>query len=169
MASASDAESVDHGPPYDEARDNANLDWVDGSDYESDYESEDSGGVGDSLDRGTEKEDGVCRGVSGAGTCGARMFDDNFVHVAPKYYDWKEIFPFLETILENEAVIQSELRNFMQERWCPWPEEKLYYAPDQNGDWKVIPLMHTFPAFCESKKTVIESNGKLCPKVSVCM
>jgi len=87
--------------------------------------------------------------------------------VAPRYYDWKKVFPELKIIEDNFKVIQRELVTLMESReWTPWPEERLYNGPQQSGQWKVIPLLYTFPAYDESSSKWITSNNKLCPKTT---
>jgi aspartyl/asparaginyl beta-hydroxylase (cupin superfamily) len=84
--------------------------------------------------------------------------------VAPRYYDWRTVFPELQLLLDNFEVIHAEMVALTATRWTPWPEVKLYQAVDQNGVWKVIPLMHTFPAWDADKSRFIESNCEQCPR-----
>mmetsp|Transcript_7307 Transcript_7307/g.12744 ORF Transcript_7307/g.12744 Transcript_7307/m.12744 type:complete len:364 (+) Transcript_7307:226-1317(+) len=84
--------------------------------------------------------------------------------LAPRYPDWKEHYPELQLLLDNIEDIKEELDALMTGRWTPWPEQSLYKAVDQNGDWKVIPLMHTFPAWNPARTRLIESNVAACPR-----
>lgn len=84
--------------------------------------------------------------------------------VAPRYYDWREYFPEIQGLIDNYDDIVEEMKTLTSGRWCPWPEYKLYSANDQNGDWKVIPLMHTFPAWDSKRTKLIEGNCLACPK-----
>lgn len=86
------------------------------------------------------------------------------LQVAPRYYNWREIFPQLEILLDNYDTICKEMLDLTANRWTPWPERKLYQSVDQNGVWRVIPLLHTFPAWDPSKSCFIEANCQECPK-----
>ncbi|GBG26658.1 Aspartate beta-hydroxylase domain-containing protein 2 [Hondaea fermentalgiana] len=83
--------------------------------------------------------------------------------VAPRYYDWREYFPEVQGLLDHFDELVEEMKTLTSGRWCPWPEYKLYQAEDQFGDWKVIPLMHTFPAWDSKRTKLIEGNCKACP------
>ena len=95
---------------------------------------------------------------------GAAFQEQGGLPVAPRYYDWRAVFPELQLLLDNFEVIQAEMVALTATRWTPWPELKLYQSVDQNGVWKVIPLMHTFPAWDARKCKFIESNCEQCPR-----
>jgi len=86
---------------------------------------------------------------------------------APHYYNWEELFPELKVLVENVDIIRAEAERLEQSlRYTPWPESNLYNRKDQNGDWKVVPLLYTFPAFDPSQSKWVESNCEQCPKTS---
>jgi len=85
------------------------------------------------------------------------------VPAAPRYYDWKDEFPFLQMVLDNYDTIAEEMMGLANSRWFSWPENKLYSSFDQNGDWKVVPFMHTFPAFVPGNTRWIENNCDAAP------
>ena len=59
--------------------------------------------------------------------------------VAPRYYDWKKLFPELQVLLDNYEILVQEMKSLTQSNaWTPWPEQKLYNGPAQNGDWNVV-------------------------------
>lgn len=85
--------------------------------------------------------------------------------VAPRYYHSREVFPMTEKLIQNFDVILEEVKTLLSTKeWTPWPEETLYSGPLQRGDWKVIPLLYTFPAFDPSKSKWVSSNARQCPK-----
>lgn len=89
------------------------------------------------------------------------------IPVAPRYYNWETVFPELKTIVENVDVIKGELETLLESKeWTPWPEETLYNGPDQNGDWKVIPLVYTFPAYNPDSTKWVSNNTSKCPKTT---
>lgn len=51
-----------------------------------------------------------------------------------RFYDWKEIYPFLQEIVKSEIVME-ELKN---SDWYEWPEKYLYN--EKGYDWKVCPF-----------------------------
>lgn len=60
-------------------------------------------------------------------------------NVAPRYYDWRKIFPEIQTLLDNHQVLIDEMKLLTEgSAWTPWPEERLYDGPGQSGDWKVV-------------------------------
>ena len=48
-------------------------------------------------------------------------------------------------------------------RYTPWPESNLYNRRDQNGDWKVVPLLYTFPATDPEASKWVQANCDQCP------
>ena len=42
-------------------------------------------------------------------------------------------------------------------------ESDLYNRPDQNGDWKVVPLLYTFPATDPDASKWVDANCEQCP------
>ena len=84
--------------------------------------------------------------------------------IAPKYYDWRETFPQLQPLVDNAEAIASEVRAVKS--WTPWPEKNLYEGAHQNADWKVVPLLFTFPAFDETKMKWVDFNCKKCPTLT---
>lgn len=47
--------------------------------------------------------------------------------------------------------------------WNAWPETNLYKA-DEGKDWKVVPFLHTFPAFKPENSEWVKTNMNQCPK-----
>lgn len=82
------------------------------------------------------------------------------------FFNWREIFPELSVIYENQAIILEELQNIPN--WVPWPEDH-FSLPNDNfntKDWTVFPLLHTFPAYDDSKKSWVKSTCSYCPKTA---
>eukprot|EP01138_Halocafeteria_seosinensis_P012471 gb/GECG01012743.1/.p1 GENE.gb/GECG01012743.1/~~gb/GECG01012743.1/.p1 ORF type:complete len:273 (+),score=30.71 gb/GECG01012743.1/:1-819(+) len=79
---------------------------------------------------------------------------------APTFYEWRTTFPFLRELLKHKHVILDELKYIEKTSWPDWPEHNLY---DDDGDeWKVFPLVHTFPAYDPSQTRWI---NQFCDKV----
>lgn len=88
------------------------------------------------------------------------------LEIAENYYDWKEIYPELQILLDNIDVIKAESEKIPQ--WVPWPED-LYNVnglEDNTKDWKVFPLLHTFPANDKSKISWVPSTCAHCPQTA---
>ena len=47
--------------------------------------------------------------------------------------------------------------------WNAWPETNLYES-EAGKDWKVVPFLHTFPAYDVSSSEWVETNCKQCPR-----
>lgn len=77
---------------------------------------------------------------------------------APRFYDWREVFPQMKVFLDNHDILVKEM--LAATSWHDWPESNLYKA-DQV--WKVMPFLHTFPANDESAMEWVEPNCKQCP------
>jgi aspartyl/asparaginyl beta-hydroxylase (cupin superfamily) len=85
----------------------------------------------------------------------------------PHFYNWRELFPELEELVNNADVILKEAEKMEQAlRYTPWPEANLYNRSDQKGDWKVVPLLYTFPAYDPSKSRWVSANCDQCPKTT---
>lgn len=83
---------------------------------------------------------------------------------APRYYDALKIEPKLQSLLDNFSAIRDEISKLVESNdWTPWPEHNLYSGVEQEGDWRVIPLLYTFPATDDSSMKWVDSNMKLCP------
>lgn len=140
-----------------------NIEWVDGSDAEHDLSDEEG-----EADVERHCEGGQMQSDVEKEAAAAELDMERAALVAPRYVEWREHFPALQKLLDNYEVLAEELKRLTSVRWSPWPEYKLYQSVDQNGDWKVIPLMHTFPAWDPSRTKVVESNCAACPKVRRC-
>ena len=89
------------------------------------------------------------------------------VAVAPRYYQWDSVFPELDNLVKKFEVIKKELESLLEgDQWTPWPEERLYNGPAQNGEWNVIPLLYTFPAYDETSSKWVSSNTNLIPETT---
>lgn len=82
---------------------------------------------------------------------------------APKFYDWRETFPFLAKLREHFGTIVEEVKRATH--WHAWPEHALYNA-EAGDDWKVFPFLHTFPATDASATTWLPRNVAECPKTA---
>jgi len=51
------------------------------------------------------------------------------------FYNYKDIYPFLEILKINNNLIKQEIINLNKENWVEWPEKFLY----EDG-WKVLPF-----------------------------
>lgn len=97
---------------------------------------------------------------------------DSWIHrsVAPPYFDARaDLFssmPNLHSLLEepNISVLKKESLSFSSTSWTPWPEEA-HYATKPNGaaPWRVVPLLHCFPATDASRRRWIPNLCELCP------
>ncbi|RYG43190.1 aspartyl/asparaginyl beta-hydroxylase domain-containing protein [archaeon] len=61
----------------------------------------------------------------------------------PNFFDWHELYPFLEAIQAATDTIFAELK--CASRWFDWPETELYH-PELGANWKVFPFCHTIPS-----------------------
>lgn len=82
---------------------------------------------------------------------------------APKFYDWREVYPFLAKLREHHATIVEEVKRAT--RWHAWPEQALYNT-EAGHDWKVFPFVHTFPATDPSATTWLPRSVAECPKTA---
>jgi hypothetical protein len=87
-----------------------------------------------------------------------------------RFYDWTEVYPFLRHILPfRKAVMREILRAATPEAWTEWPETTLYKSEDAEGDpsdWRVIPLVYTFPANDPTQTVWVEQECRRLPLVS---
>jgi len=150
-----------------------NLEWIDGSDLDEDDDDDDDyddDDFDDELEEEEEEEGEVT--VNGSDVNLEKRKEQSYYCQqrteieAPRYLHWRDHFPFLQKLLMNTDALTKEMERLTEGRWCPWPELQLYSSEDQKGDWKVIPLMHTFPAYDQSKTQWIESNCAACPKTA---
>lgn len=85
----------------------------------------------------------------------------------PHFFDWKTLFPELEKLVANVDIITKEAEAMEHSlRYTPWPESNLYNRSDQSGDWKVVPLLYTFPAYEASASRWVQANCQQCPKTT---
>lgn len=85
----------------------------------------------------------------------------------PHFYAWREVFPELQLLVDNAQVILNEALAMVHKlRYTPWPESNLYNREDQNGDWKVVPLLYTFPAWDETQMQWVGPNCEQCPETA---
>jgi aspartyl/asparaginyl beta-hydroxylase (cupin superfamily) len=82
--------------------------------------------------------------------------------VAPRYYDWRELFPQLQLLYDNVDVLAEEAATV--HCWTPWPED--HFGEYGESDWTVFPFLHTFPALDDSKSSWISSTTKHCPRTT---
>lgn len=82
---------------------------------------------------------------------------------APKFYNWKEVYPFLQPVRDNIGTIIEEVK--AATRWHAWPEQALYNA-DAGDDWKVFPFCHTFPATDSKATTWLPRHVAECPRTA---
>jgi len=84
--------------------------------------------------------------------------------IPPAFFSWHEVFPFLSSLLQRLPAIAAEAATLERNlRFTPWPESNLYSRKDQNGDWKVVPLLYTFPATDASSSKWVGPNCDQCP------
>jgi len=89
-------------------------------------------------------------------------YEENGRPIAPEYYDWREIYPELQILLDNFDDILQEAEQVSH--WKEWPEN--HYREGGNQDWKVFPFLHCFPANDTSKLTWVPFTCELCPKTT---
>jgi aspartyl/asparaginyl beta-hydroxylase (cupin superfamily) len=75
--------------------------------------------------------------------------------IAPKFYDYRVIYPFLEGMKGRIDVIRSEVEQLQRSSWLEWPEKSLYSEKD---DWKVFPF-HGFGVW-------VDKNCERCPQTT---
>eukprot|EP00924_Labyrinthula_sp_SR-Ha-C_P002192 snap_masked-scaffold_19-processed-gene-3.12-mRNA-1 protein AED:0.08 eAED:0.08 QI:0/-1/0/1/-1/1/1/0/302 len=96
--------------------------------------------------------------------------------VSPRYFDTTKIYPETSSLIskENFEKIKNEMQNFLnlqkedenKNLWTPWPEDNLYNGPQQSGDWKIVPLLYTFPALDASRSKWVQKNVNLFPETT---
>lgn len=87
--------------------------------------------------------------------------------IAPRYYNAIDVNPSIQVLKDNIGLIREEVTSLLtNNEWTPWPEANLYNGEAQAGDWRVIPLLYTFPAYDTSSTKWVGSNCKLCPKTT---
>jgi aspartyl/asparaginyl beta-hydroxylase (cupin superfamily) len=88
------------------------------------------------------------------------------IEMTENYYDWKEIFPELRILLDNFDVIKAEAEKISQ--WVPWPEDHFNVKEMESNakEWRVFPLLHTFPANDVSKISWVPSTCSICPETA---
>lgn len=80
------------------------------------------------------------------------------------FFDHRAVFPHLDHLLRASEAILAEAEEMERAmRFTPWPEANLYSRRDQTGDWKVVPLLYTFPARDASKMKWVRANCERCP------
>jgi len=81
---------------------------------------------------------------------------------AENFYEWRELFPELQLLYDNVAVLVDEASRIQD--WTPWPED--HFALGGVTDWTVFPFLHTFPALDTSKSTWLQSTTIHCPNTT---
>lgn len=80
----------------------------------------------------------------------------------PNYYDYASVYPQLEVLKANAAVILKEMQAVQDAAsWPNWPEK--HYASEES-DWRVFPFCYTFPAWDASKTTWVDQTCEFCPR-----
>jgi len=73
----------------------------------------------------------------------------------PPFHRWEEVYPFLGPVRRfRKALLSEVMGEEPTRRWVEWPETGLYKPDDPSAaeegaaeaDWRVIPLVYTFPA-----------------------
>jgi hypothetical protein len=85
--------------------------------------------------------------------------EGSFPHLA-NYYDWQAVYPELRALVDGFDVIYKEAMGISG--WTPWPE--YHFRDGGESDWRVWPLMHTFPAHDASRSQWVEATGRTCPE-----
>jgi len=83
---------------------------------------------------------------------------------APRFYDWRTVYPFLDALLPHFDAIREEVLH-KATKWHAWPEQALYRA-EEGDDWKVFPFVHTFPATDPSATTWLPKNVSELPRTA---
>ena len=71
-----------------------------------------------------------------------------------RFYDYKQVFPFLEKFKHHNEYIKYDVLNIIKNDWKSWPEKYLYNNED---GWKVFPF-YGFNIW-------IDENCKKCPTI----
>ena len=79
----------------------------------------------------------------------------------PNYYDYATLYPELAILKTNFQVILNEMQHVSTMPWPNWPEQ--HYETKSTSEWKVFPLVYTFPANVESKRVWIQETCLACP------
>lgn len=73
----------------------------------------------------------------------------------PPFHRWEEVYPYLGPVRRfRKALLAEVMGKDSACRWVEWPETGLYKPDDPaaadegaaQADWRVIPLVYTFPA-----------------------
>lgn len=80
----------------------------------------------------------------------------------PPFHDWTLVYPFLGKIDRFREALLEEVKQ-TTEGWASWPETGLYKEQKSSSDWKVIPLVYTFPSNDPSKTTWVEAECERLP------
>ena len=54
-----------------------------------------------------------------------------------RFYDYREIYPFLSSLKDNRKSIREETIQVAKEKWKMWPEKHLYH---QEKEWSIFPF-----------------------------
>jgi len=82
----------------------------------------------------------------------------------PPFHRWHEVFPFLSRVPTFRAALLEELySSTVPSEWTEWPETTLYKGAESDdgetagsADWRVVPLVYTFPADDPTKIAWVE-------------
>jgi hypothetical protein len=88
-----------------------------------------------------------------------------------EYFNYKDVTPELDScVLPYIRDIQREIAAVTTEHWASWPEhdDLIYRGPGAQA-WTVLPLLHTFPGYDDSKSVWVPTFTALCPVTTACM
>ena len=80
----------------------------------------------------------------------------------PAFHNWHEVFPFLARVPSFRKALLEEVRSStVPAEWTEWPETTLYKGGPDDGesssDWRVVPLVYTFPANDPTQTTWVDA------------
>lgn len=87
--------------------------------------------------------------------------------VIPAFHDWRLVFPYLEPLLKfREALLAEATASKTPSEWTEWPETNLYKGEASaapTSDWRVLPIVYTFPANDPTQTTWVEAECERLP------
>ncbi len=81
------------------------------------------------------------------------------------FFDWRQLFPSLQALLEAAPAIAAELAGSASAKWHDWPETALYMG-GEGETWRVIPFCYTYPADGSVDTQWVASSSALLPVTS---
>ena len=78
------------------------------------------------------------------------VLNNYYIKLDQSFYDYKKVYPELESINKFKNQINIEIKNLIENQWIEWPEKYLYNINNKanlDDSWKIIPL-YGFGIWC---------------------